>query len=435
MVKKASQPIVLGLFAALWLIGPPQPGPAQAMMSPLDGLAPYSRPLLQGIAEKKSTSTVKKSATTPRAPKKTAIPKKAAAPKKTTAPKSSSTTQPRTTQPSLPKKTTTPAKKPPSKTGKPPPAPRTGDVIVKERLPSKPGKTEEATPLPELSDAEASGGTMTTQAVTEEELEQLAEDNPDQVTDHDGDGDYEKPIELYEDSVVTVEGDYAQVDVDGDGQVDYMIPAENWDPETNTVYAPTSPETVDLGEDPFNPDLTWDDVYSEAGYVELDLDGDGESELYASYDTDGDGYADIVNTHSDPDSYPSGDYRVIPLPPEEQTDPGEPTDPGGEHQGGVSISVTIAPSASPDYVEPEDTAAAEGSDELVQNLTDLKSLFNEGILSQAEYETAQYRALASVDPAATGVEDGLKLLRDLWDQELISETPYGGKRQEMLDAL
>ena len=40
-----------------------------------------------------------------------------------------------------------------------------------------------------------------------------------------------------------------------------------------------------------------------------------------------------------------------------------------------------------------------------------------------------------VNPEQTGIEGGLGLLRQLWENELITEAPYAQKRQELLDAL
>ena len=78
---------------------------------------------------------------------------------------------------------------------------------------------------------------------------------------------------------------------------------------------------------------------------------------------------------------------------------------------------------------------APGGGDYVDSLTELKGLYDKGLIETQEYETTQIRILTDLDPQKNGVEGGLVLLRQLWDQGLISEAPYATKRQEMLDAL
>ena len=68
-------------------------------------------------------------------------------------------------------------------------------------------------------------------------------------------------------------------------------------------------------------------------------------------------------------------------------------------------------------------------------LTELKAIFDKGLIGEGEYEATQLRILAEISPVSTGVESGLRMLRQLWDQSLITPSPYAAKRKELLDAL
>ena len=68
-------------------------------------------------------------------------------------------------------------------------------------------------------------------------------------------------------------------------------------------------------------------------------------------------------------------------------------------------------------------------------LTELKAIFTKGLIDEGEYEATQLRILADISPSKSGVEKGLRMLRQLWDQSLITPAPYATKRKEMLDAL
>ena len=85
-----------------------------------------------------------------------------------------------------------------------------------------------------------------------------------------------------------------------------------------------------------------------------------------------------------------------------------------------------APSAVTSVAAPGDTTA---------KLTGLKSIFDKGLIGEGEYEATQLRILAEISPASTGVESGLRMLRQRWDQSLITPSPYAAKRKELLDAL
>ncbi len=85
-----------------------------------------------------------------------------------------------------------------------------------------------------------------------------------------------------------------------------------------------------------------------------------------------------------------------------------------------------APAAPTAVSAPGDTTA---------KLTELKAIFDKGLIGEGEYEATQLRILAEISPASTGVESGLRMLRQLWDQSLITPSPYAAKRKELLDAL
>ena len=70
-----------------------------------------------------------------------------------------------------------------------------------------------------------------------------------------------------------------------------------------------------------------------------------------------------------------------------------------------------------------------------RKLSELKEIFDKGLISEGEYDTSQTRILADITPQKTGVETGLRMLRQLWDQSLITPSPYAAKRKEMLDAM
>ena len=84
------------------------------------------------------------------------------------------------------------------------------------------------------------------------------------------------------------------------------------------------------------------------------------------------------------------------------------------------------PASATPVAAPADTAT---------KLTELKSIFDKGLIEESEYEAKQLRILADISPSKSGVENGLRMLRSLWDQSLITPAPYAAKRKEMLDAL
>lgn len=84
---------------------------------------------------------------------------------------------------------------------------------------------------------------------------------------------------------------------------------------------------------------------------------------------------------------------------------------------------------------PADPAVVGVPSETAVRLTELKGVFEKGLITEAEYEASQARILTDITPASNGVETGLRILRQLWEQELITPSPYADKRKEMLDAL
>ena len=331
----------------------------------------------------------------------------------------------------------------PSKTKTPPPDAPTKGTGTQERVV---GKTPLDDPLglktkPEDKEAPLElgatppeeGTTYTTQDVTQEELDAIAESEEYGVEDVDGDGDYEKVEQLPEGTVVTVEGDVAYIDSDGDGNADYVVPADIYDPDTNTVNLPISTDSVSVDEEG-NPSFDED----AQGYVWYDSDGDGVDELYRANDTDADGVADAVDLTNDQglDGMTKEEVEAIIA---EQGDyvfdvPGTKTedDNGTGKRPRVNVGLTIAPSTAATTAP---AASSFNGNDVVVSLQQLKLLRDQGVLTAVEHDNAQLRALADVNPQKSGVEGGLSFLRQLWDQRLITESPYARKRQELLDAL
>lgn len=84
------------------------------------------------------------------------------------------------------------------------------------------------------------------------------------------------------------------------------------------------------------------------------------------------------------------------------------------------------PASAPVVTAPADTS---------NKLSELKAIFEKGLIGEGEYEATQLRILADISPDKSGVEVGLRMLRQLWDESLITPAPYAAKRKEMLDAL
>lgn len=84
------------------------------------------------------------------------------------------------------------------------------------------------------------------------------------------------------------------------------------------------------------------------------------------------------------------------------------------------------PASAPAVTAPADTSS---------KLSELKAVFEKGLIAEGEYEATQLRILADISPEKSGVEVGLRMLRQLWDESLITPAPYAAKRKEMLDAL
>lgn len=84
---------------------------------------------------------------------------------------------------------------------------------------------------------------------------------------------------------------------------------------------------------------------------------------------------------------------------------------------------------------PSATTGAAAPPGTTDKLTELKEIFDKGLIGEGEYEATQLRILADIAPGTSGVENGLRMLRRLWDQSLITPSPYAAKRKEMLDAL
>ena len=85
-----------------------------------------------------------------------------------------------------------------------------------------------------------------------------------------------------------------------------------------------------------------------------------------------------------------------------------------------------APEGSSQGLVPPDTA---------KRLTELKSVFEKGLIAETEYEASQTRILADITPTRERLETDLRILRELWDRSLITPAPYAQKRQELLDVL
>ena len=334
--------------------------------------------------------------------------------------------------------------------------------------------------------AEGEGTTYTSQQVTQEELEQFAEEHPDQLSDSDGDGVYEAAFPLDEDAQVMVEDGKAYIDEDGDGDYEYVVSAENYDAESGAITLPVSADNYVIVDADGSNGEPYGKLESPAngggGIILADLDGDGVNEVYSGYDTDGDGVADFVSAQPyDLEHAPDGDQILAAiesgaLPTYDYPDfsqdtaqeggpgvdaengPGvdeenstgvdeqvgqdssekngeemdQASDEGGEQTQRVRVGLNIAPPAA--ATAPATNGAMDSSD-LVASLEQLKMLREQGVLSVAEHESAQLRALADVNAERTGIEGGLGLLRQLWESELITEAPYAQKRQELLDAL
>ena len=267
--------------------------------------------------------------------------------------------------------------------------------------------------------------------LTPEELAGYIDEHPDSaIQDYDGDGDYEAGLPIDEGAAVTIEDGYVYVDTDGDGSADIVAAAEYYDPEANAIYVPVDPNDLNIHGDSglINPSY---------GYISEDRDGDGVAERYLAVDFDWDGVADYVNyEHGEVFS----DVIIRELDYVEASGDGSDF-PGGTEEiaseegkrirtaarlklfgGGGAVLAQSAPAALP-------------ADDVARALTDLKSLYDKGLLPDSQYEVMQGQALAALDPQATGVEGGLRLLRNFWDQGLINAAPYAAKRQEYLDAL
>ncbi len=342
----------------------------------------------------------------------------------------------------------------PTKTKSPPPADTKGKLPgTQERVtgktpslddalgkapPSKglPGKEEalgkEEAPVLNAP-APEEGGTYTTQQVTQEELDQFVEENPDQFSDEDGDGVYEQNLPLPEGSNVEVEDGMAYLDTDGDGEADYVLPADYYDPESNSVNLPVSADNFVIEDDYGGIDSGPDGA---GGVVYEDRDGDGVDEVYQAYDTDGDGVADYMDAQPVEGATPEEIAQAI----EEQGygvfDPPGTSDDGqvdGKQRRRVTIGFAVAPSGT---AAAGATAGSGGeASELVVSLQQLKMLHEQRVLTAVEYDNAQLRALADIQAGQDGIEGGLSRLRDLWQRRLITESPYARKRKELLDAL
>ena len=443
--------------------------PAGSLAGPLSIGPKPALPLSSGLSQPVAEKSQSKSSTTRQAAPKKAEPAKKAAPvkkqssggqsggsssgggssgsgqsgtQKTTAPKA------RTTQPSGTTDLSTIGT--PSKTKAPPPDAKTKAPVTQERVTDKTKSLDEALglkplpktkdeaagdlgTLPELDPEASEGGTYTTQDVTQEELDQIAEEN-DSVNDVDGDGDYEITEPLSEEAEVTVEDGVAYIDNDGDGEVDYVVPEDHYDPDSNTLYLPVSTDSISLN-DAGNP--VWDDDAGQ-GYVWHDSDGDGVDELYTAQDTDGDGVADVVVLEYEEGGGYSREELEAMLEDEDAnvydipgTTAEAESDYGTGNRPRVNVTVTIAPSTAGTAA----TSSAAAGNEIVANLQQLKLLFDQRVLSAVEYDNAQVRALADINPSTSSVEGGLTFLRELWQRRLITEAPYSRKRRELLDAL
>lgn len=331
----------------------------------------------------------------------------------------------------------------PSKTTSPPPDPKAKQPIGQDRVVGKtpsledslrltpPGKGERGEEEAPVLTAPEEGGTYTTQVVTPEELDQIAEEH-EEVSDVDGDGDYEVTESLSEEAVVEVDDGVAYIDTDGDGTVEYAVPADNYNAEANEVYLPISTESVLLDED----GSTGLDYDVTQGYVWYDSDGDGVDELYSAQDSDGDGVADLVAVEYEEGSGYSNE-ELEALIEEKGANvfdyPGTTAEADG--QDGKRPRVKVGLSVAPSSATAAATAPAGADSELLVSLQQLKLLHDQRVLDAVEYDNAQLRALAEIGPDQGSIEGGLTLLRALWQRRLITESPYARKRRELLDAL
>lgn len=103
------------------------------------------------------------------------------------------------------------------------------------------------------------------------------------------------------------------------------------------------------------------------------------------------------------------------------------------HDGRGKIIAGAPPEGlAPDY---ESRYGPADREDIMASLQTLGSLHAKGEFDDAGYQRTQAKILAGLRPESLGVEEGLVLLRDLWDAGLISEIPYGIKRHEMVDAI
>lgn len=353
--------------------------------------------------------------------------------------------------------------------GKPPTATR---KLPAERQPEAPASTPEATESDNAAATDTGGAEGAAAAGAEEGMSS----GDDRVTienglvqidaDRDGVPDVIIPEEWYDPETggITLpdgfrgfgtdptEGDIFQADFNGDGTPEFYTGKDSDGDGLIDNYVIVPPGYITGAGNP--PDFV-------VGMPEVDLDGEvpagsgyhpgsgqasgdgggnGNGNGNDNHDGNGNGNADLSGVGlSAVDLIPEPDNNLTPPPGNNGNGNGNGNGnhDGNGHQaggnaGGARVGVIFTPPAPMPSGQTEAVPAGFDGAAIRQALAELKSVRGKQLISAAEHDAGQMRAMAGLNRRTASLEAGLGFLEQLKGEALVTPGPYGAKRQELL---